>query len=337
VRTVHFVVPATIDSPATPSGGNRYDRRVGDELRASGWDVCELHDLAALDSVPDGGAVLVDGLLGCPAPAVMAAQAGRLRLVILVHLPLADETGLTASEAAALDALERDSLHAVAAVVATSSWTAARLIAHHDLPPSKVHVAVPGVDPAPLTVPSVASTGDGSRLLCVAAVTPRKGHDLLLSALASLGDLQWTCVCVGALDRAPSFVASLPSVPGVRFAGPLTGAALADCFAAADLMVLASRAEPYGMVVTEALACGVPVLATAVDGLPEALGRTSAGDVPGLLVPPDDAGALAAALRRWLTEPSLREQLRATARVRRSELPDWSTTARALARVLESV
>ena len=345
MRVVHFVVPATIDSPAAPSGGNRYDRRVIDELPACGWEVRELHDLAALGAVPDGAVVLVDGLLGCPAPSVMAAHAGRLRLVILVHLPLADETGLPAEEAAALDALERDSLHAVSSVVATSSWTAARLIAHHDLPASKVHVAVPGVDPAPLAAPAE----DGSRLLCVAAVTPRKGHDLLLSALASLDDLEWSCVCVGALDRAPSFVASLPSVPGVHFAGPLTGPALADRFAAADLLVLPSRAEPYGMVVTEALARGVPVLATAVDGLPEALGRTSAGDVPGLLVPCDDplvdssfsagklATELATALRRWLTQPSLRDQLRAAARVRRSELPDWSTTARALAGVLESV
>lgn len=333
MRTVYFVVPATIDSPDSPSGGNRYDRRVMDEFPAYGWEVRELHDLAALGSVPDGGVVLVDGLLGCPAPEVMAAQAGRLRLAILVHLPLADETGLSALEAAALDASERASLHAVSAVVATSSWTSGRLMAHHSLPPTKVHVAVPGVDPAPVTVSSPA----GSRLLCVAAITPRKGHDVLLAALQSLGDLEWSCACVGALDRAPSFVASLPPVPGVRFVGPLPAAALASCFATADLLVLPSRAEPYGMVVTEALACGVPVLATAVDGLPEALGRTSTGTVPGLLVPPDDPVELAAALRRWLTEPALRDRLREAALVRRAELPDWSVTARDLAGVLAGV
>jgi glycosyltransferase involved in cell wall biosynthesis len=330
---VHFVVPATIDSPATPSGGNRYDRRVIDELPAYGWEVCELHDVEALGSAPDGGVVLVDGLLGCRAPEVMTAQARRLRVAILVHLPLADETGLSASEAASLDALERESLHAVSAVVATSSWTSARLVAHHGLPGAKVHVAVPGVDAAPVTAPSPS----GSRLLCVAAVTPRKGHDVLVAALDSLGDLEWSCACVGALDRAPSFVASLPPVPGVRFVGPLIGAELASCFAMADLLVLPSRAEPYGMVVTEALACGVPVLATAVDGLPEALGSTSAGDVPGLLVPPDDRVGLAAALRRWLTEPTLRDRLRETALVRRAELPGWSTSARELAKVLAGV
>jgi glycosyltransferase involved in cell wall biosynthesis len=209
-------------------------------------------------------------------------------------------------------------------------------VAHHSLPPTKVHMAVPGVDPAPAT----ASSPSGARLLCAAAVTPRKGHDVLLAALrslGSLGDLEWSCVCVGTLDRAPSFVASLPPVPGVRFVGPLTGPSLEACFAAADLLVLPSRAEPYGMVVTEALACGVPVLATAVDGLPEALGHTSTGAVPGLLVPPDDPDALAEALRRWLTEPALRDRLRRTALVRRAELPDWSTTARDLAGVLAGV
>jgi glycosyltransferase involved in cell wall biosynthesis len=333
VRIVYFVVPATIDSPSSPSGGNRYDRRVIDELPAYGWEVRELHDLAALGSVPDGGVVLIDGLLGCPAPEMMATLATRLRLAIVVHLPLADETGLSASEAARLDALERVSLHTVSAVVATSSWTSNRLVAHHSLPPTKVHVAVPGVDAAPVTASSVS----GSRLLCVAAVTPRKGHDVLLAALRSLSDLEWSCVCVGTLDRAPSFVASLPPVPGVRFAGPLTGPELAACFAAADLLVLPSRAEPYGMVATEALACGVPVLATAVDGLPEALGHTSTGAVPGLLVPPDDPVALADSLRQWLTEPALRELLRETALVRRAELPDWSLTARDLAGVLAGV
>jgi glycosyltransferase involved in cell wall biosynthesis len=335
VRTVYFVVPSSIDSPARPSGGNRYDRRVSDELTALGWEVRELHEpvAEALDLVPDDGVVLLDGLLAGPAPSTLAAHADRLRLVILVHLPLADETGLPATDAAALDALERTSLHAVSAVVATSSWTADRLVAHHSLPAAKVHVALPGVDPAPVTPSSSA----GSRLLCVAAVTPRKGYDVLLEALQSLGDVEWTCTCVGALDRAPSFVASLPPVPDVQFVGPRTDDALEASYAEADLLVLPSRAEPYGMVVTEALACGVPVLATSVGGLPEALGRTSEGEVPGMLVPPEDSAGLAAALRRWLCEPSLRDRLRSAAGVRRAELPDWSTTARDLAKVLASV
>jgi glycosyltransferase involved in cell wall biosynthesis len=335
VKTVSFVVPENVDSPASPSGGNRYDRRVSQELGALGWTVRELSGALddVLPAVPDDEATLVDGLLACRAPDVVAAHAGRLRMVVLVHLPLADETGLPPSQAAALDALERRTLQSVTAVVATSTWAARRLVAHHGLPPGRVHVAAPGVDAAPLTT----AAADGSRLLCVAAVTPRKGHDLLLAALATLGDLRWTCVCVGALDRAPSFVASLPLLPTVRFVGPQTGPALAASFAAADLLVLPSRAEPFGMVVTEALACGIPVLAAAVDGLPEALAHAPDGSVPGLLVQPDDAAALAGALRGWLTSPALRHRLRDSARARRDDLPGWSATALRLAEVLARV
>ncbi len=134
-----------------------------------------------------------------------------------------------------------------------------------------------------------------------------KGHDVLLDALATISDLSWHCVCVGSLDRDPAFVEGLRrrSRDGglgdrVYFAGPRTGADLDRSYAAADLMVLASRAETYGMVVTEALARGLPVVAAEVGGLTEALGHGADGTRPGLLVPPDDPAALGAALRAWL-------------------------------------
>jgi glycosyltransferase involved in cell wall biosynthesis len=98
-------------------------------------------------------------------------------------------------------------------------------------------------------------------------------------------------------------------------------------------MVLASRAETYGMVVTEALARGVPVVAAGVGGLTEAL--YGAGAIrPGLLVPPDDPGALGAALRAWLGDAELRSRLRRAARERRELLSGWSTTTSVLAGVL---
>jgi glycosyltransferase involved in cell wall biosynthesis len=121
----------------------------------------------------------------------------------------------------------------------------------------------------------------------------------------------------------------------VTFAGPRTGADLDRSYRAADLLVLASRAETYGMVVTEALARGVPVVATDVGGVTEALGHGSDGLRPGLLVPPDDPAALADALRSWLSDAELRERLRQAARKRRDSLPTWSATASALAEVLE--
>jgi glycosyltransferase involved in cell wall biosynthesis len=164
---------------------------------------------------------------------------------------------------------------------------------------------------------------------------------VLLAALATTTDLFWQCVCVGSLDREPAFVEGLRrrSLEGglgdrVCFPGPRTGADLDRSYAAADLLVLASRAETYGMVVSEALAHGLPVVAAAVGGLPEALGHGAHGIRPGLLVPPDDPVALGAALRAWLGDAELRARLRRAARQRRESLSRWSTTTSVLAGVL---
>jgi glycosyltransferase involved in cell wall biosynthesis len=253
-------------------------------------------------------------------------------------MPLADETGLAPDIAAELDLREREALGAAAAVVTTSPWAARRLAAHHGLEAKRVHVVPPGTDPAPLAD----GTDGASRLLCVAAVTPHKGHDLLVRALGSVIDLPWSCVCAGTLRREPEYVARLRRLIAalgldgrVRLAGPQTGERLAAYYAAADLVVLTSRGETYGMVVTEALARGIPVLATAVDALPQTLGRAPDGSVPGLLTPPEDHGALAGALRRWLGDPGLRERIRTSARARRGMLAGWDVTSRRLGDVLE--
>jgi glycosyltransferase involved in cell wall biosynthesis len=98
-------------------------------------------------------------------------------------------------------------------------------------------------------------------------------------------------------------------------------------------VVLASRAEAYGMVVIEALARGLPIVAADVGGVTDALGHAD-GIRPGLLVPPDDPAALGAALRAWLGDPELRGRLRRAARERRESLPGWSTTTSVNAGVL---
>jgi glycosyltransferase involved in cell wall biosynthesis len=120
----------------------------------------------------------------------------------------------------------------------------------------------------------------------------------------------------------------------VRFTGPRSGAELDRSYATADLLVLASRTEAYGMVVIEALARGLPVVATDVGGLSEALGRAADGSRPGLLVAPDDPVELGAALRAWLGDAALRARLRRAARERRESLPRWSTTTSVIADVL---
>jgi glycosyltransferase involved in cell wall biosynthesis len=339
---VHVVLPNDIDDPATPSGGNTYDRRVCQGLAASGWSVCEhavrgawprpgvaeRADLArVLAGLPDDAVVLLDGLVASAVPDVLVPQARRLRLVVLVHMPLGD-----AAEGAALAA--------AVAVVTTSVWSRGRLLDLYALPADRIHVATPGVDCAPLAPGSDA----GSELLCVAAVTPNKGHDLLTQALAAVADLPWSCVCVGSLSRDPGFVDLLRRqtreyglADRVRFVGPRTGDGLAAAYAAADLLVLASRGETYGMVVTEALARGIPALATAANGLPEALGRAPDGSLPGMLVAPDDPAALAGALRRWLSDTDLRQQLKRSARGRRTTLMGWAVTAELISKVLNGL
>jgi glycosyltransferase involved in cell wall biosynthesis len=181
----------------------------------------------------------------------------------------------------------------------------------------------------------------GEELLSVAAVIPDKGHDVLLDGLATIPELSWRWLCIGSLDRDPEFVGALCRrsrerglADRVCFAGAAIGADLDRAYAAADVMVLASRAETYGMVVTEALARGLPVIATAVGGVTEALGRGSDGIRPGLLVPADDPTALAGALRSWLTDAKLRARLCRAARERRASLRGWSTTASVIAGVL---
>lgn len=352
LRAMHFVMPGGVDDPTMPSGGNVYDARVSLDLPGFGWQVHK-HAIGGswpqpeaparaelartLADLADDTVVLLDGLVACAVPEIVIPEAERLRLVVLVHLPLGDETGLTPALAADLDARERRTLRSVPAVVATSEWAARRLVAHHGLAPDRVHVASPGADIAPL-----ASGTDGvSRLLCVASVTPRKGQHRLVEALAAVTDLPWTCVLVGGLDHDPEYVAGLRALieqhglgDRLHLAGPQSGAALDASYASADLMVLTSYAETYGMAVTEALARGIPVLATDVGGLPEAVGRAPDGGVPGLLVPPENPAALAAELRGWFGEADVRRRLKAAARARRASLGGWAATARSLSGVL---
>jgi glycosyltransferase involved in cell wall biosynthesis len=344
VTAVHFIVPEGIDDPAQPSGGNTYDRRVCDGLAALGWTVREhaVRDAAALaravGRIPDGAVVLLDGLIASSAPEALVPQARRLRQVVLVHMPLGHRP--PDGEARAVRAREREVLAAAAAFVTTSAWTRRRLGELYALPVDRVHVAEPGVDAARL----VPGTAAGDSLLCVAALTPDKGHDVLVDGLAMAADLSWRCECVGSLVRDQAFADAVRRRARdgglgdrVRFPGPCTGRELDRAYAAADLLVLPSYAETYGMVVTEALSRGLPVLATDVGGVTEALGYGEDGTRPGLLVPPGDPRALGAALRRWLCDAELRDRLRLAARDRRAKLRPWAATASAVADVLAGV
>lgn len=327
-----FLVPEGVDDAARVSGGNVYDRRVRDGLRAQGWEVrmvaVDTVDATAraLAALPDDALVLVDGLLVPGAADALVRHARRLREVVLAH-QAPDRPG--GSLLAALRSARR--------VIATSAWTRSELVGQDAADPHRITVARPGTDPAPA---STASPG-GGRLLCVAAVAPHKGHDLLVRALAGLtGTPGWGCVIAGSRDVDPDFAAALAAIvestglaDRVRFAGVLGGEALEAAYGGADLLVHPSRSESYGMVVADALAHGVPVLTTAVGGVPEAIGRADAA----LIVPSDDPWALRVALQRWWSSAELRERMRAAARDARREARPWSTTVAAVARALAEV
>jgi len=361
VRTVHVVVPDSVDDPTRPSGGNTYDRRVCTGLRGLGWAV-DVHRVPGRWPHPDAGGraalartlaalppdavVVVDGLVACGHPDLLVPASRSLRLVVLVHLPLGHPVAAGGRVGPAAGA-ERRVLEAATAVLTTSRWTANWLLAAYGLRPERLHVARPGVDRAqPAT-----GTASGTALLDVAAVVPAKGHLELVDALASLKDRSWRLVCAGALDVDPDHVARVRDrcrevgIAGrVSFPGPLVGGPLDRAYAAADLVVVPSRIETYGLVVTEALARAVPVVARAVGGLEEAMGEVPGWGRPGLLVPsaPDDraapaSSALAEALRAWLDDRLLRDRLRAVARARRTALSPWSETALRVSDVLAAV
>lgn len=353
VSTVHIVGPAGVSDPARPSGGNTYHRMMCTELAALGWTTHEwlveggrpgearalARVMARLFAdIPDRSVVLLDGLVALPMPDVLVPEADRLRLVVVVHLPLGlDAKGRSVPERRTKEGAV---LHAAAAVVTTSRWTRDWLLATYRLEPRRVHVVSPGVRPADLGTGS----SSGGRLLCVGAVSATKGHDVLVEALAAVADLAWSCRFVGSVAVEPDFARRAVSRARdlglgerVVFTGPRVDGELDAEYAVADVLVAPSRIETYGLVVTEALARGVPVLGAAVGGLPEAMGTTLDGQRPGMLVPPADSASLGAVLRDWLTDAGLREGLRAAARARRVTLSNWSDTAHRLSTVLSGV
>jgi glycosyltransferase involved in cell wall biosynthesis len=355
------VVPAGLDDPARPSGGNIYDRRLINGLTGAGWGV-RVHEalgswpspdvdaLSGLDAIiaaiPDGCVVLLDGLIASAAPSALLPHAQRVRMVVLVHMPL----GVPMPPGPAIPQArpaEGAVLSAASAVVTTSQWTRDRLLEIYALNPTRVIVARPGVDPAGLASGSI----EGSALLCVAALGPHKGQDVLIQALGELAHRAWTCTFVGALDRDPDYVQRLIRRAGplgildrVAFVGPRMGDDLDRSYAGADLLVVPSRFESYGMVITEALARGIPVIASAVGGTSEAMGgtgpalgqsnQTAHAARPGLLIPPGDPFALREALRQWLDGPALRASLRLAAQEARSTLSDWTKTTQIVTSVL---
>ena len=347
MRRFVFAVPGDL---ATPTGGYAYDRRVVAELMQLGWDV-QVADIGGdfprpsaatlanardrLLAVPKGTPIVVDGLAFGALPELAAELHRDHPLVALVHHPLALEAGITPDEATAFHRSERAALAHTDRVIVTSPSTARRLAADYGVAAERITVAPPGSE-ARLPAPRPAS--DTIALLAVGSLVRRKGYDILVAALAQLKELPWRLTIAGDRTRSPQTAAALDAdirrrgLDGrIALLGAVSDAELEDLHAGADLFVLASRFEGYGMAFAAAIAHGLPVIGTTGGAIPETVPPGA-----GVLVEPDDVDALAAALRRLIGNATERERLAATARAAAARLPTWRQSAELFAHAVEA-
>ena len=334
---IYFVVPGRLE---TPTGGYIYDRHVVEGLRARGHRV-EVRELDAsfprpteaaraqavrvLADVPDDHVAIVDGLALGALPRELRREQDRLRLIGFVHLPLADETGLPGDVAEALLQSERDALTAVRHVVVPSAGTKERIRIGYGVAPDHVTVIEPGTDRA-----AAARGSDGTRvqLLCVATLTPRKGHETLFRALAAVPSADWALTCAGSDDRDHATAADLRSLARdlgiearVHFIGNVDQQTLSGYYDRSDAFVLATYREGFCMGVAEALAHALPIVSTPACGLQDFI-----GDGAGLLADAGDTAAWTAALTTVIGDGPARARMAEAARTIRMRLPDWDIT-----------
>jgi glycosyltransferase involved in cell wall biosynthesis len=334
-----LIVPGDLGGP---SGGSLYNAHLLEALRADGLAIAETavpgpwprprpEDLealaAALHSAPD---VLVDGIVACAAPDEIAdAVADGIRISILVHLPLPAETGLGDDEAADLARRERAAVTVADAVVCTSAWARDDLRRRYGV---EAAVVAPGVTAAPIAAGSIPP-----RMLILGSLTPRKNAVGALEALLPLTDLAWSVSVAGPRHADPGYAGQVDRAAGdlgpgrADVTGAVTGDDLERLWRRVDLLLLPSLTETYGMVVTEALARGIPALVPSGTGAVEALSAGRGPDgLPGAVLDPRDPEAWSALLARWLADPELRDAWRSRARLARSRLRTWPDAAKEL-------
>ena len=338
---IYFAYPGDLE---ILTGGYHYDRRLVAELRqrnlqietlslphcAPQPDQASLARIAAmLAALPDQSTVIIDGLAFGVLDTIAEAESARLRLLALCHHPLALESGLDESLQAQLLASERRALACARATLVTSDHTRRILVERFALPQEKITVALPGTE----SVDFAPCAGEPPLLLTLASLTPRKAHDVLLAALAELKDLPWRARLVGDDSLAPAWVARLrQQMESLGLSERIELAGVVDDHLAeyqqADVFVLPSRFEGYGMVFAEALAAGLPIVAARAGAVPDVVPASA-----GLLVPPDDSAALALALRKLLSDPGLRRRAQQAA----ARLPRWTETGAIVSDLLNRV
>jgi glycosyltransferase involved in cell wall biosynthesis len=286
-------------------------------------------------TLPPGSITIVDSLALGAIPEILEQHRARLRIVALMHLPLAADIGISAEAAARFAIAERRALETALLVIVTGSATLS-LIARYDVAPLRVVVVEPGTEPAAVARGSGASRIE---LLSVGTLNPGKGYEVLLSALTDVASRQWHLTCVGSLTRHPATTARVRAIvkerrleDQVTLAGELEGDELEQHYDRADVFVLATLRETYGMAVAEALAHGLPVVSTSTGAIPALVGTQA-----GLLVSPGDVRGLTTALSRVIGDADLRAHLAEGARRVRSTLPQWDRAVDSVAAALESI
>ena len=342
---LYFAVPGDINRL---TGGYAYARQLLAGLQTAGLAVCLLkldasfpapdqHALAAAETLfaalPEGAVVLVDGLAFGAMPDIALRHQTRLKFIALCHHPLALETGLTPAQSRLLQQSEQAALAAARAVVVTSKMTGQILIQQFAVPAAKITVALPGTEPQVFAE----CMGAVPVLLTVATLTQRKAHDVLIAALHNLAHLPWTARFVGGMEFDVAWVNKLQALVAknglaerIHFVGAIKDPR--EEYRYADIFVLPSLYEGYGMVFAEALAFGLPVIGTTAGAVPEVVPADA-----GLLVPPSDVAALTEALHELLTQPDLRARLQQGARTAAKRLPRWHDTARIVAELINKV
>ncbi|HET9148890.1 MAG TPA: glycosyltransferase family 4 protein [Alphaproteobacteria bacterium] len=341
-----FAIPGDI---AAKTGGYAYDRRLLELLPAQGLNVRHARlpdsfpfpsaaDLAAtaqaLAATPSGSAILFDGLAYGALPADLIRAIER-PIVAIVHHPLSYEPGPSDGQRRAFLDSERRALAVADAVVVSSSTTRGVLAAEFGVNESRIAVAEPGTE----RVPRARGSSDVPSLLAVGAVSVRKGYGVLVDALAGIANRPWTATVVGTLDRDPETAAGLARriaqhglTERIPLAGEVADDALSMLYDTADIFLMPSLYEGYGMALAEAMARGLPIVCTT--------GGAAAETAPGgaaLKVPPGDTAAFGAATARLLDDAALRKTVADTSWRAGQELPNWDQTAVVVARVVRGV
>jgi len=346
MKRLVFAFPGELE---TPTGGYIYDRRIIEGLQSRGWQVELLclgqgfpypsqetvaHAAALLQEVTPGTLIVIDGLASGVLPEAVSALSKQQTVVALVHHPLAFETGLSPDQAEVFKQSEIRALSHVRHVIVTGPSTAKDLVQFFAVAPEMIDVVCPGTVRAPL---ARGSRSEILHLLSVGSVTPRKGFDVLLAALQPLSVLPWTLSIAGDLTRDDKASEQLGRdierfgfQQRVRALGAVNDKELDTLYQNADVFVLASLFEGYGMAYAEALARGLPVIGTTGGAIPDTVPKDA-----GLLVPPGDVKRLTEALRAVMQDQALRARLSQGAQRAASRQPTWEQTVHKFSDVLE--